>query len=47
MQALNAHFDRQFIVLDEWVPALYLPAPRLRQAAGLTPEAIKLVEGAR
>jgi hypothetical protein len=28
------------------VYAFYLPAPRLRQAGGLTPEEIKIVEGA-
>jgi hypothetical protein len=32
--------------LDEWVSALYLPTSRPRQAGGLTPEEIKLVEGA-
>jgi hypothetical protein len=31
---------------DQLVYALYLPAPRLRQAGGLTPEEIKIVEGA-
>ncbi len=31
--------------LDELVYALYLPAPRLRQAGGLTPEEIKIVPG--
>ena len=29
---------------SHWRDALYLPAPRLRQAGGLTPEEIKIVE---
>ena len=32
--------------IDRQVYALYLPAPSLRQAGGLTPEDIKIVEGA-
>jgi len=32
--------------LDELVYALYLPAPRLRQAGGLTPEEKALVQAA-
>jgi hypothetical protein len=31
---------------DQQVYALYLPAPSLRQAGGLTPEEIKIVESA-
>jgi len=31
--------------MDERVYRLYLPAPRLRQAGGLTPEEIQIVEG--
>jgi hypothetical protein len=30
--------------IDQQVYALYLPAPRLRQAGGLTPEEINIVE---
>ena len=30
--------------IDQQVYARYLPAPRLRQAGGLTPEEIKIVE---
>ena len=32
--------------IDQQVYALYLPAPSLRQAGGLTPEEIKIVESA-
>jgi len=32
--------------IDQQVYARYLPAPRLRQAGGLTPEEIKIVESA-
>jgi hypothetical protein len=32
--------------IDQQVYALYLPAPSLRQAGGLTPEEIKMVEEA-
>lgn len=32
--------------IDQLVYALYLPAPSLRQAGGLTPEEIRIVEGA-
>ncbi|MDA1142046.1 MAG: hypothetical protein O3B01_26085 [Planctomycetota bacterium] len=32
--------------IDQLVYAFYLPAPSLRQAGGLTPEEIQIVEGA-
>ena len=35
--------DRQ---IDALVYDLYLPSPRLRQAGALTPDEIKIVEGA-
>ena len=42
-QADTSAWERE---IDERVYRLHLPAPRLRQAGGLTPEEIKIVEEA-